>query len=96
MIQDLKALEKVQQRATKLVCGLHQLPYEERLRRLELTSVEERIRRGDLIETFKILSHQTGTEEETYFARHNDGTTRGHNSKLKVHRANLPSKVRKA
>ena len=88
LIQDLKALEKVQRRATKLVCGLHQVPYEERLRILELTSVEERIRRGDLIETYKILSHQSGTEEKTYFARYNAGTTRGHNRKLKVNRTN--------
>ena len=87
LVQDLKALEKVQRRATKLVQGLHQLPYEERLRRLDLASVEERIRRGDLIETYKILTHQTGIEEEKYFVRNNTSTTRGHNMKLNVKRA---------
>ena len=53
--RDIKTLEKVQRRATKLVPSLRNLPYEDRLRRLNLPTLEERRRRGDLIETFKIL-----------------------------------------
>ena len=53
--RDIETLEKVQRRATKLVPSLRNLTYEDRLRRLNLPTLEERRRRGDLIETFKIL-----------------------------------------
>ena len=39
-----------------LVQGLRHKPYVERLRILDLTSMKERINRGDLIETFKIVT----------------------------------------
>ena len=53
--KDITKLEKIQRRATKLVPALADLPYEERLRRLELTTLQERRHRGDLIQVFKIL-----------------------------------------
>ncbi|CAF1106835.1 unnamed protein product [Brachionus calyciflorus] len=49
-------LERVQKRATKLVRNLKQLDYDSRLKALKLTNLEERRKRGDLIEFFKILS----------------------------------------
>ena len=56
MSQDFRALEKVQRRATKLVSGFKHLSYHERLTRLKIPSMESRVQRGDLIETFKILT----------------------------------------
>ena len=48
-----RLLESVQRRATKLVDGLHQLSYSERLKKLDLPSLVYRRARGDMIEVFK-------------------------------------------
>ena len=52
-------LENVQRRATKLVPGLNQLSYPERLRKLKLPTLAFRRVRGDMIQTYKILTDYT-------------------------------------
>jgi hypothetical protein len=52
--EDVKALEAVQNRATKLVPCLRPLQSEARLAALKLQSLADRRRRGDLIQYFKI------------------------------------------
>ena len=49
-------IESVQRTFTRLVQGLDSLTYQERLKKLGLTTLLERRMRGDLIETFKILN----------------------------------------
>ena len=49
-------LEAVQRRFTRLIEGIGTLPYSNRLETLNLTTLAERRIRGDLIETFKIVS----------------------------------------
>ena len=55
-VKDVKTLEKVQRRATKVPSLLRHLTYEERLYNLNLTTLEVRKNRGDLIQQYKIES----------------------------------------
>ncbi|KAK8748335.1 hypothetical protein OTU49_016085 [Cherax quadricarinatus] len=55
LIKHVKKLEKVQRFATRLVPELRGMSYEERLREIGLTTLEDRRVRGDMITTYKIL-----------------------------------------
>ena len=55
--RDIDALERVQHRATKLIPEIRNLPYESRLLKMGLTTLEKRRERGDLIQFFKILKN---------------------------------------
>ena len=48
-------IEGVQRRATKLVAGMQDFNYNDRLKMLGLQQLEELRMRSDLIETFKIV-----------------------------------------
>ncbi len=51
----IEAIENVQRRATKLVPGLYDTPYQERLKILNLPSLAYRRMRGDMVEVFKLM-----------------------------------------
>ena len=87
--KDIKVLESVQRRATKLVKGIKHLSYEERLQKLKLLSIEDRLRRGDLIETYKLLTSKVAVDYMQFFKLCEGGRTRGHNLKLEVRRCKL-------
>ena len=90
--RDIETLEKVQRRATKLVPSLTNLPYEDRLRRLNLPTLEERSRRGDLIETFKILKQHDQADHQNFFIMREDAmgreNTKGYHLKIFKQRRN--------
>ena len=75
-------LEKVQRRATNIVPSLANLNYEERLKKLKLSTLVYRILRGDLINVFKYVNgiHDTGT---SLLHCKESNQTRGHCKKLK-------------
>jgi len=81
--KDVRLLEGVQRRATRLVTGLGKLEYGERLREMNLFSLERRRLRGDLIEVFKLFEGKTGVDIGVFFELEGDGRLRGHDRKLK-------------
>ena len=53
---DVEALEKVQRRSLRMISDIGSLTYEEKLKKLNMQSLENRRQRGDLIETYKYLN----------------------------------------
>ena len=67
--RDIDFLEMVQRRATKIVLPQKHLPYEERLRRQNLTTLEERWVRGDMIETYRLLTVKEDIKPDRFFTK---------------------------
>jgi ribonucleases P/MRP protein subunit RPP40 len=85
--KDKDVLERVQRRATRMVSGFKDIHYEERLRRLNLTTLETRRLRADLLEVYKIITGREGVRENLLFTRiAEDSVTRGHSLKLSKRR----------
>ena len=81
---DIIMLEKVQQRATKLVRSIHELSYEDRLSELKLYSLEDRRLRGDLITVYQIITGKMDIAMDKLFEYADGRQTRGHQYKLKM------------
>ena len=85
--KDIFALEQVQRRATRLIPELSSLPYEERLKALQLTTLEDRRIRGDLIEVYKLVHGIENVDHTQFFKIIRSGpstVTRGHQLKLEM------------
>ena len=80
--KDIDMLEKIQRRATKLIPGLRDLRYEERIKECGLTTLETRKLRGDQIEVFKILNGYENIDCNIFFEIKESKITRGHNFTL--------------
>ena len=89
-IGDIESIENVQRRATKLIPSLKNLEYPERLKKLKMPTLKYRRLRGDMIETFKILSGKYDEEVASDLLVLDSNTmTRGHNKKLKKRHSRL-------
>ena len=64
---DIQVLEQVQHRFTRQVSGMGNLPYQERLDKLGLTSLHARRERGDMIESFKIRTGKVDVQQNIWF-----------------------------
>ena len=82
--KDCWLLERVQKRATKMVSGISNLTYEDRLKKLNMFSLRYRRLRGDLIEVFKFVHGQDQGYLRDMFEFNRNDAIRGHQFKIKV------------
>ena len=74
---DKDKLEKVQIRAVNMVSGLKGRSYLDKLKEVNLTTLEERRERGDMIQTFRIVQGLDNVEMGTWFQFANEREREG-------------------
>ena len=84
--KDIIKLERVQKRFTRMLPGLDDLSYKERLDRLGLFSLEHRRLSGDLIEVDKIMKAIDQLDSQYLFPKVGVSKTRGHRFKVRGER----------
>ena len=87
--KEIKLIEKVQKKFTKRLPGLHDLSYEERMKKTGLQTLESRRLYYDLILMYKILFGHTHLSESKYFKFSSVTVTRGHKYKLDIPKSRL-------
>ena len=80
--KDIQKLEGVQRRATKLLKSIENMEYKDRLKHLNIYSIEDRLMRGDMILMYRIMTEDININRRRLFVV-KDSKTRGHH--LKVH-----------
>ena len=77
----IRKLERIQRAASKLPSNMRDMPYEERLKVLNLTTLEQRRERGDLIAVYRTMNglEKFDNEELRIWETR---VTRGHGKKL--------------
>ena len=89
--KDIKKLERIQRAATRWAPELRELSYEERLKALNLTTLEARRKRGALITLYKCTTGMIDIDKED-FIKPGNRRTRGHSKKLQNKQGQKDSK----
>ena len=93
--QHIQAIEAVQHRATRLIPGISNLPYEERLKRLKLPSLSYRRLRGDMIEVYKYCHGDYKVHEKPFkLLRDVNSATRTRDNGFKIYKDKSKSAAR--
>jgi hypothetical protein len=87
MLKDIDHVESVQRSFTKFLPGMRNKPYKERLRLLNLPSLELRRLHLDLALTFSLLHGLLDIDYRRFFTVRGCSKTRGHPLKLTVNKA---------
>ena len=94
-MKDIEKVEGVQRRATKVLPGMKEMAYEDRLRKLKLPTLRHRRIRGDMIETYKIIHNLYDPKVAPTIRLKRDmgrgGGSRGHALEIFQPRARLES-----
>jgi hypothetical protein len=56
-----------------MVSGLQGVTYEDKLKELDLTTLEERRHQADMLQVYKILTGKDNVQSESWFRRAGDG-----------------------
>ncbi len=80
--EDMNPFKRFQRLATRLVRGLRHVPYEERLRQLNLFSLERRRLRADHILAFNISKGEVDLHPSEFFLRPLQSGLRGHTCQI--------------
>ena len=89
---DIKLIEKIQRRATKLVQEVRNMSYDDRLRALDIPSLVYRRKRGDMITAYKLITGKMDLRRDDFFKLTNL-TTRGHKYKIFKEHATKHSRI---
>ena len=79
--KDIKRIEGIQRRATKLIPDLEELPYIDRMKSLGLPTLEYRRDRADMIQIYKSIHNLDELKWDNMFSL-STGGLRGHNLKF--------------
>ena len=80
--KDIRRIENVQKRATKMVKNIKHLPYTKRLKELGLPTLQYRRKRADMLQVYKILSGLDDIDPCEILNTEANTRTRGHPHKL--------------
>ncbi|MPC46860.1 hypothetical protein E2C01_040590 [Portunus trituberculatus] len=97
MQKHIRKLERIQRIATEMVLEINDLPYEDKLKEMELPTLKNRWERGDLIMIYKIVKTMIKIDRQDLVPLIEDQyrQTRGHSKKIRKSQFCPVSKIKK-